>query len=91
MRWEMGTKKVFECIYIKCLQDAVVAIDSRGDDDDDGEWSGELVVFEKLVDCVIKLDVSSDSWAIRMGSLLISLLFPSEIVIDIRRPGLVVS
>lgn len=53
---------------------------------DDGDGRGELVVREQLVDCVIKLDVSSDS-AITTGSLLISLLLlPSEIVIDIRRP-----
>ena len=53
------------------------------------------MVFEKLVDCVIKLDVSNDSWSwsrtLARGSLLISLLFPSDIVIDIRRPVMLVS
>lgn len=53
---------------------------------DDGDGNDEPVVREQLVDWVIKLDVSSDS-AITAGSLPISLLlFPSEIVIDIRRP-----
>lgn len=63
------------------LHEAVVASERV-----EGDGSGEPVVREQFVDCVIKLDVSSDS-AIAAGSLLISLLLlPSEIVIDIRRP-----
>lgn len=64
------------------LHDAVVASESP----DDGDGNGDAVVREQFVDCVAKLEVSSDS-AITAGSLLISLLLlPSEIVIDIRRP-----
>lgn len=73
------------------LHEAVVAIDRP---DIVGDGSGETVVCEKLVDCVIKLDVSRDS-VITIGSLLISLLFSSDIrpdnVIDILLPGVFVS
>jgi hypothetical protein len=71
--------------------EAVVAIDRP---EMVGEGRGETVVCEKLVDCVIKLDVSRDS-DFTIGSLLRSLLFPSDIrpdnVIDILLPGVFVS
>lgn len=51
------------------LHVAVVASESP----DDGDGNGDPVVREQFVDCVFKLDVSSDS-AITTGSLLISLL-----------------
>lgn len=73
------------------LHEAVVAIDRP---EIVGDGSGETVVREKLVDCVIKLDVSRDS-VITIGSLLMSLLFSSDMspdnVMDIRLPGVFVS
>ena len=69
------------------LHDAVVAIERP---DDEGDGSGDSVVREQFVDCVIKLDVSKD-FVIIMGSVLILLLLPSDMVIDILRPGVFVS
>lgn len=56
---------------------------------DVGDGSGEPPVVLDDDDCVVKLDVSSDSVSSTAGSLLISLQVSpavSEIVIDIRRP-----
>jgi hypothetical protein len=64
-----------------------VTIEKHGEE---GDANGEVVLFEQFVDCVIKLEVSKDS-VITIGSLLISLLFPSDIVIDILRPVMFVS
>ena len=70
------------------LHEAVVAIERP---EDEGDGSGDsVVVREQFVDCVIKLDVSKD-FVIIMGSVLILLLLPSDMVIDILRPGVFVS
>lgn len=63
--------------------DAVVTIENPVEE---GDANGELALFEQFVDCVIKLEVSKEDSVITIGSLLISLLFPSDIVIDILRP-----
>lgn len=73
---------------MKCKKHSQVAVDIS-EWADVGDGSGEPPVVLDEDDCVVKLDVSSDS-VMTAGSLLISLQVSavaiSDIVIDIRRP-----
>lgn len=86
---EMGVHSVNMLIMETFRRGVLHVIVDASERPDDGEGRGELVVREQVVDCVIRLEVSCDDSGITMGSLLFSLLwllFPSDMVIDIRRP-----